>query len=189
VKSTTLPNTALSRDDVAQRRLRTALGQYATGVAVVTTLAPDGRPVGMTINSFSSLSCDPPLVLWCLQIDSASLSAFTTADYFAVNVLAAHQERIARCFAARGTDRFAGLDWHSDACGMPLLPGRLGSFTCRRTEQIRGGDHLIIVGLLEEYEVTTGQAPLIFYGGQFRSSLLAAAAASTATDNEGRERQ
>jgi flavin reductase (DIM6/NTAB) family NADH-FMN oxidoreductase RutF len=195
----------VTRDDVAQRRLRAALGQYATGVAVVTTLAPDGGPVGLTVNSFSSLSADPPLVLWCLRRDSASLSAFTTADHFAVNVLAAHQEWLARCFAAQNIDRFACVNWHRDSRGMPLLHGRLGSFSCRQIEQIRGGDHLIIVGHLEEYEVTAGQAPLVFFDGRYhphlpghqvrppghdgRSSLPAAAAAGTATDEEGRERQ
>jgi len=200
----TLTTTA-TRDDLAQRRLRTALSHYPTGVAVATTIAADGGPVGMTINSFSSLSADPPLVLWCIQRDSASLPAFTTADYFAVNVLAAHQERLARCFAARDTDKFGCVSWHQDARGMPLLAGRLGSFTCRRTEEIRGGDHLIIVGHLEDYEVTTGRSPLVFFGGRYhphlpgcqvqppgpdgRSSLPAATAAGAATDEEGRERK
>jgi flavin reductase (DIM6/NTAB) family NADH-FMN oxidoreductase RutF len=117
------------------------------------------------------LSCDPPLVLWCLQLDSASLSAFTTAEYFAVNVLAADQELLARCFATRNIDRFASLRWCRDSRGMPLLPGTLGSFTCRRYDQIRGGDHLIIIGQLEEYEVTAGQAPLVFYGGRYHPGL------------------
>jgi flavin reductase (DIM6/NTAB) family NADH-FMN oxidoreductase RutF len=159
------------RDGAAHRGLRTALSQYATGVAVVTTVASDGCPVGMTINSFSSLSATPPLVLWCIRLDSASLGTFTTADHFAVNVLAASQERLARRFAARNPDRFAGLRWHQDSRGMPLLHGGLGSFTCRRAELIRGGDHLIIVGHVEEYEVTARREPLVFYDGRYHTHL------------------
>jgi flavin reductase (DIM6/NTAB) family NADH-FMN oxidoreductase RutF len=96
-----IPTTAAALDGAKHRALRAAFSQYATGVAVATTGAPGGHPVGMTINSFSSVSLDPPLILWCLQLESASLGAFTTADHFAINLLAAGQERLARQFAAR----------------------------------------------------------------------------------------
>jgi flavin reductase (DIM6/NTAB) family NADH-FMN oxidoreductase RutF len=164
-----IATTTAALDGAKHRALRAALSRHATGVAVATTGAPDGRPVGMTINSFSSLSLDPPLILWCLQLDSASLGAFTTADHFAINLLAAGQERLARQFAARNPDRFAGLLWHRDPRGIPLLHGRLGAFICRRAEQIRGGDHLIIIGHLEEYEVTAGKAPLLFCDGRYHT--------------------
>ena len=171
VSGVTMLTSASVPDLTAQRVMRTALGQYATGVAVATTLASDGCPVGLTVNSFSSLSLDPPLVLWCLSLGSASLSAFTAADYFAINVLAASQERLARMFAARAPDRFADLIWHCGARGMPLLHGRQCAYICRRTEQIHRGDHLIIIGQLEEYEVVAGRAPLIFYDGRFHAQL------------------
>jgi flavin reductase (DIM6/NTAB) family NADH-FMN oxidoreductase RutF len=169
----------------AQSDLRAAFAQYATGVAVVTTMTAEGHPVGITINSFSSLSLDPPLILWCLQLCSASLDAYTATDYFAVNVLASGQEPVARQFATRGTDRFAGAHWHRGPRHLPLLDDGLGVFVCRRARQLPGGDHLIMIGQLEEYEVSAGRQPLVFHGGQYRS--LAATAAGDRTDQEGRE--
>jgi flavin reductase (DIM6/NTAB) family NADH-FMN oxidoreductase RutF len=147
--------------------LRAALGHYATGVAVVTAVGPDGRPAGMTINSFGSLSLDPPLILWCLHRQSASLTAFTSTDHFAVNVLAAHQEQVARRFSARVQDRFCGLRWHRGPNGLPVLADGLGVFICRRLRHIHGGDHVIIIGHLEEYQVNQGQSPLVFYTGRY----------------------
>jgi flavin reductase (DIM6/NTAB) family NADH-FMN oxidoreductase RutF len=175
----------MADDGTALRALRTALGQYPTGVAVVTTCSP-GEPVGVTINSFGSLSLDPPLVLWCLRRCSASLAAFTGAEHFAVNVLAAGQEQVARQFAARATtatsgapraDRFAGIDWHLDPRGLPLVDGAVAVFTCRRAALIPGGDHVIIIGELLGYDIA-GWEPLIFHGGRYGS--LAATAASAA---------
>ena len=153
----------------AEEALRTAFGHYATGVAVVTTVARDGYPAGITVNSFSSVSLDPPLILWCLRRGSASRDAFTTADHFAVNILAAGQEPVARRFAARTAGRFAGQWWCPGPRGMPLLHDTLGVFICRRARQIDGGDHLIIIGHLEEYEVTQGRSPLVFYGGRYHA--------------------
>ena len=172
----------MADDGAALRALRTALGQYPTGVAVVTTCSPAG-PVGVTINSFGSLSLDPPLVLWCLRRGSACLAAFTGAEHFAVNVLAAGQEQIARQFAAQAAGgapragRFAGVDWHPDPRGLPLLDGAAAVFTCRRTAQMPGGDHVIIIGELLGYDIA-GWEPLIFHGGRYGS--LAATAASAA---------
>jgi flavin reductase (DIM6/NTAB) family NADH-FMN oxidoreductase RutF len=151
--------------------LRAALGHYATGVAVVTTQAADGQPVGMTINSFSSLSLDPPLILWCLRRNSTRRHAFTVADYFAVNVLAAGQEQLARRFATSADDRFADLAWPPGPSNLPLIPGRLGTFICRRADIFNGGDHLIITGQLEEYSVVTARLPLLFYRGCYLSPI------------------
>ncbi len=153
----------------AEEALRTAFGHYATGVAVVTAVARDGYPAGITINSFSSVSLDPPLVLWCLSRGSASRDAFTTADHFAVNILAAGQEHLARRFAGRAAGRFAGQWWCPGPRGMPVLHDRLGVFVCRRVRQIDGGDHQIIIGHVEEYEVTEGRPPLVFYGGRYHA--------------------
>jgi flavin reductase (DIM6/NTAB) family NADH-FMN oxidoreductase RutF len=154
-------------DAYAHSALRAALGHYATGVAVVTAVGADGHPAGMTINSFGSLSLDPPLILWCLHRRSASLATFTSTDHFAVNVLAAHQEQVARQFSARGQDRFRGLHWHNGALGLPVLDDGLGVFICRRLRHIHGGDHVIIIGHLEEYQVTQGQSPLVVYTGRY----------------------
>jgi flavin reductase (DIM6/NTAB) family NADH-FMN oxidoreductase RutF len=162
--------------------LRAALGHYATGVAVVTATGPDGRPAGMTINSFGSLSLDPPLILWCLRRRSTSLATFVSADHFAVNVLAADQEQVARRFAARTQaevqDRFRGPGWHRGPKGLPVLDDGLGVFICRRLRHIHGGDHVIVIGHLDEYQVTPGKSPLVFYAGRYLN-VPAATAAST----------
>jgi flavin reductase (DIM6/NTAB) family NADH-FMN oxidoreductase RutF len=150
--------------------LRAAFGQCATGVGVVTAITPAGSPAGMTINSHSSVSLDPPLILWCLRLDAARFSVFAGAEHFAVNVLAADQEMLARRFAGP-SPQFARLPWRTGPSGVPLLPGTLGSFVCRRADQARGGDHLIIIGRLEHYEVTSGQTPLIFFGGRYHRGL------------------
>jgi flavin reductase (DIM6/NTAB) family NADH-FMN oxidoreductase RutF len=177
----------ITAEDDGLRALRTALGEYPTGVAIVTTRTPAG-PAGVTINSFGSLSLDPPLVLWCLRRGSARLAAFTGAEHFAVSVLAAGQEHVARRFAARASamprarDRFAGLDWHEDPHGLPVLAGAVAAYACRRAAQLPGGDHVIIIGELMDYQVAAGRAgrsggaPLIFHGGRYSS--LAATAVS-----------
>jgi flavin reductase (DIM6/NTAB) family NADH-FMN oxidoreductase RutF len=159
--------------------LRTALGHYATGVAVVTTTGSDGHPAGITINSFGSLSLDPPLILWCLQRSSASLATFT------VNVLAAGQERVARQFSARGEDRFRGLRWHHGPHRMPMLDDGLGVFICRRLRHIHGGDHVIIIGHLEKCQVTPGRSPLVFYSGRYLNVLSATAVSKTSEHTKG----
>jgi flavin reductase (DIM6/NTAB) family NADH-FMN oxidoreductase RutF len=150
-----------------ERQLRTALGQYATGVAVVTALQPDGRPVGMTINSFSALSLDPPLILWCLRRTASSGAAFLTARHFAVNVLAAGQAHLARQFAVRWQSAFDEAPWRAGPHGLPLLLGTAGAFACRHARQADGGDHVIIVAYIEEFSVTAGRQPLIFHGGHY----------------------
>jgi flavin reductase (DIM6/NTAB) family NADH-FMN oxidoreductase RutF len=153
------------------KSLRAALGQFATGVGVVTAMTPEGSPAGMTINSHSCVSLDPPLILWCLRLAAARFSVFAGADHFAVNALAADQEMLARRFAGPPAGQFARLPWRAGPSGVPLLPGILGSFVCRRADQVRGGDHLIIIGQLEHYEVASGQTPLIFFGGRYHGGL------------------
>jgi flavin reductase (DIM6/NTAB) family NADH-FMN oxidoreductase RutF len=150
------------------RPLRSALGRYATGVAIVTTCGPDGAPVGLTVNSFTSLSLDPPMVLWCLRRAASSLPAFSASTHFAVNVLSADQQALAKRFASSAVpDKFDGVAWQPGSHGLPLLSGTIGQLTCRRSREVHGGDHLIVLGLIEEYDVTPG-APLVFHDGRFR---------------------
>jgi flavin reductase (DIM6/NTAB) family NADH-FMN oxidoreductase RutF len=151
-----------------QKQLRNALGQYATGVAVVTTHTPGGLPVGMTINSFGPLSLDPPLIMWCLRRSASRGAVFAAADHFAINVLAAGQGHLAQQFAMRNHGEFAGTGWYQGPRGLPLLRGALGAFTCRRAEQLDGGDHVIVVGHLENYAITAGP-PLVFHGGRYHT--------------------
>jgi flavin reductase (DIM6/NTAB) family NADH-FMN oxidoreductase RutF len=147
------------------RLFRAALGAFATGVTVVTTRGPDG-PVGMTANSFASVSLDPPLVLWSPARASGRFALFAQAARFAVHVLAADQRPVADGFATSWTGP-AGLDWDSDALGLPLFGGALARFQCDTVARHDGGDHLVIIGRVTAVDhAATGQ-PLVFQGGRW----------------------
>ncbi len=157
--------------DFEQSGLRRALGRFATGVAVVTCRDGGGEPRGVTINSFSSVSLEPPLVLFSLARESRSLADVLAAGRFAVNVLAADQQELSR--------RFAGADdpWRDLACGgggeVPLLAGALAHFECRHEASHEGGDHVIIVGRVEALAQQPGE-PLVFWAGDYHQLLSAA---------------
>jgi flavin reductase (DIM6/NTAB) family NADH-FMN oxidoreductase RutF len=150
------------------RALRDALGAFATGVTVVTALDPAGRVVGLTVNSFNTVSLEPPLVLWSLSLASPNLAAFRLASHFAVNVLAADQQALSECFARRGADKFAGIDWQSGLGGAPLLPGCCAVLECCNELQHAGGDHLIFIGRVERFSRREAP-PLVYHGGRYRS--------------------
>ncbi len=149
--------------------IRRAFGCFATGVAVATTLDENGERVGMTISSFNSVSVDPPLVLWSIANDSLSYDAFATAEHFAVNVLAGHQEELSERFAARGGDKFAGLECKNGVAGSPILPEFAACFECTTEHRYAGGDHLIIVGRVVHFEHRACD-PLIFHRGHYLGS-------------------
>jgi flavin reductase (DIM6/NTAB) family NADH-FMN oxidoreductase RutF/2-polyprenyl-6-methoxyphenol hydroxylase-like FAD-dependent oxidoreductase len=150
------------------RDLRQALGQFATGVTIVTARGADGRPVGVTANSFSSVSLEPPLVLWCLARDAASLAAFHECTHFGVNVLAAGQHHLSRLFASTGADKFGGeAEVRDGPYGVPMLDGVLAHFVCRNVRQIDAGDHVIVIGEVEHYDAFDGE-PLVFHSGSYR---------------------
>lgn len=150
-----------------ERSLRDALGEYATGVAVVTARGADGQPVGVTINSFASVSLDPPLVLWSLGVQSPTLATFAECSHFAVNVLAADQVALSQRFSQSQGDRFAGLDVEVGAGGTAILPGCCAWFECRSEARHPGGDHLILVGRIEAFR-RAARPPLVFHGGRYR---------------------
>ena len=150
------------------RALRDTLGAFATGVTVVTTLDGDGRAIGLTVNSFNTVSLDPPLILWSLSLASPSIEAFRRASHFAVNVLAADQQAVAERFARRNSDKFAGIDWRAGLGGAPLPAGCCPTLECRCEAQHAGGDHLILIGRVEGCS-RRDQAPLVFHGGRYRS--------------------
>lgn len=151
-----------------QRKLRQALGRFATGVTVVTTRGISGRLEGVTVNSFAAVSLDPPLVLWSLRRDSTVLTSFLQSGAFAVNVLASDQEKISRRFAASGRKDFAGLAFRLNTAGVPVIEGCLATFECRTESTIEGGDHVIFIGRIDEAECRTGD-PLIFSGGRYHA--------------------
>jgi len=148
---------------------RTACGQFATGVAVVTARARSGQPVGLTINSFSSVSLDPPLVLFCLACEAQCMAGFDGADGFVIHVLSAEQRALSARFATPDADRFQALDWQDGPCG-PVLPGALVRFDCRRHAVVDGGDHIILIGRVEAVSVPDGATdPLLYFRGGYRA--------------------
>ena len=148
------------------RAFRDALGSFATGVTVITTCAPDGSPVGLTANSFNSVSLEPPMVLWSLARASRSLPAFEQANHWAVHVLAADQEAVSNRFARRGEDKFAGLPVERGEGDVPLLRGCAARFECRGAFRYDGGDHVIFVGEVVRF-ARGPAAPLVFHAGQY----------------------
>lgn len=153
------------RDDRA-RRFRSALGAFATGVTIVTTRDEEGCDVGLTANSFNSVSLDPPMVLWSLAKSARSLPAFLEASHFAVHVLAADQEELSLRFATRGSEKFAGLDLERGPSQVPLLRGCSARFQCRTAFRHEGGDHVIFVGAVESFD-RSDRPPLVFHGGRY----------------------
>jgi flavin reductase (DIM6/NTAB) family NADH-FMN oxidoreductase RutF len=150
-----------------RRDYRRALGQFATGVTVITTRAADGRKVGVTVNSFSSVSLDPPLILWSVARQAPSAGDFLTATHFAVNVLEARQHHLSRQFSTPTPDKFAGVECVEGVGGIPLLQGAIAHFVCRKVRQYDGGDHVILVGEVEDYRCHEGE-PLVFHSGRYR---------------------
>lgn len=149
------------------RALRNALGHFATGVTVVTALADDGRPVGVTINSFGSLSLEPPLVLWSLANSSGSLSSFVAAPHFAVHVLAADQQALSERFAKSAADKFDDLEYAAGLGRAPLLSGCAAIFECVLQQCLDGGDHRILIGRVERFQANADTLPLLFYRGRY----------------------
>ena len=149
-----------------QRLFRNALGRFATGVAVVTAGAEAGGPVGVTINSFSSVSLDPPLVLWSLARSSSRRARFEAAERTAIHVLAEEQTAICEGFASSAS-AFDSGDWGGDANGTPLLEGCLARFECRKYATYDGGDHVIFVAEVVKAAMRRGGRPLVFADGGY----------------------
>ena len=166
----TLPPTAAPACQPAfsERDFRNTLGQFATGVTVVTARSPEGQPVGMTVSSFNSVSLHPPLVLWSLGNKVGSYPVFAQASHYNIHVLGAHQKDLALQFAQHGIDRFAGVAWQPNAHGVPLLSDCLASFECTAHSQHSAGDHLILIGHVLACQHTAGVAPLLYHAGQLR---------------------
>lgn len=155
--------------NIDPREFRNALGQFATGVTVITTKDAEGRPVGVTASSFNSVSLSPPLVLWSLDKSSGSLEAFTGNGHFAVHVLAAGQEDVSNNFARRGEDKFSAIECGTGEGGSPLLPECAARFQCQLAYQYDGGDHIILVGEVRKFE-SFDRPPLIFHGGRYANA-------------------
>ncbi len=148
-----------------KKMLRNAFGQFASGVTVVTLLDDQGRPTGITMNSFSSLSLDPALLLFSVGKEQVSCRWFNSCTNFVVNVLSLEQEATAWQFAKPLPDKFEGIEWHQGSTGLPVLTGCLATFECRKWEMYEGGDHMIVVGEVLDLSTRDG-APLVFHEGK-----------------------
>lgn len=154
--------------EIDTRLYRDALGMFPTGVAVLTTWAPDGTYAGLTVSSFNSVSLDPPLIVWSLSLVAQTAAAFRTCSHYAVNVLAEDQVDISCRFALTLTDKFAGLEVTQGLGGAPLLAGCSAWFECRNETQHAGGDHIVMIGHVERFS-RTDRSPLVFQGGHYRA--------------------
>ncbi|MES2119847.1 MAG: flavin reductase family protein [Pseudomonadota bacterium] len=166
------PNEELQRGEYRSghdpRTLRDALGCFATGVTVVTCVNGEGAPAGLTVNSFTSVSLEPPLLLVCLHKMAAASAALVEAQHFAVNVLQAGQQPASITFSTRVEDRFGTMQWTRGEAGAPILAESLTVFECKRFAVYDGGDHHILVGEVEKASFDAGLDPLLFFRGSYR---------------------
>ena len=162
------PNRHEYRSGHDARTLRDALGCFATGVTVVTCLGADGEPAGLTVNSFTSVSLTPPLLLVCLAKRAASAGALIEASHFAVNVLQTGQQPASIRFSTRDEDRFGATPWECGEAGAPILADSLGVFECERHAVHDGGDHHILIGQVVKASFDTSLDPLLYFRGKYR---------------------
>lgn len=150
------------------REFRNTLGCFATGITVITTIDGEGGPVGLTANSFTALSLDPPLVLFCLDRKSTSFEAFHRNRHFAVNILSASQQEISQRFARSGADKWSGVDFATGDHGCPILDHCLANLECDVDQVFEGGDHVIIIGRVQRLRrAGSDDNPLVYFRGRY----------------------
>lgn len=148
------------------KAFRRALGNFATGITVITATAPDGTQAGVTANSFNSVSLEPPLILWSIGKNSGSCAVFEQASHFAVNILAADQINVSNHFARPSDDKFAEIDFTEGQGKAPILPDTSACFQCERYQIVDGGDHWILIGKVVAF-TDAGRAPLVYHQGSY----------------------
>ena len=153
---------------IAPDALRNVFGQFATGVAVVTTLGDAGAPVGLAANSFASVSLDPPLVVWSIGLKAPSLGAFRSHSAFVINILCDRSKDLALNFARPSDNKFTGVNWHAGLDGAPILDDASAAIQCRTEARIPGGDHEIYLGRVFAFH-STDKFPLLFHRGNFQT--------------------
>ena len=145
--------------------LRKTLGKYSTGVTIVTSIDNNGNPIGMTVNSFTSVSLEPALVLWCIDKKQPSYNSFMDAEGYAVNILSKAQNDICYRFASQIDDKFENINWRSSLNGFPLVENCLAWFDCKKWNYYSGGDHQILVGEVTSFN-SSELEPLTYWNGQ-----------------------
>ncbi|WP_405404397.1 flavin reductase family protein [Paracoccus sp. Ld10] len=149
------------------RLFRQALGRFTTGVTVITTCTADGRREGMTANSFSAVSLDPPLILWSIRNEAVTLPAFTAAGVFAINILTQEQAALSHHFATPSPDKFADIGHSAGHGGCPVLDDTLALFECDLHQIVEAGDHAIMIGRVVRASFDDAASPLLFSGGRY----------------------
>ena len=151
---------------MAPREFRSVCGKFATGITIATAVGTDGQPHGLTVNSFTSVSLHPPLVLICLDHRVRLLEPCLQSGYFGINILSEHQEALSCRFAQSGVDRFADIAWRSGQTGVPLLPEVLATLECRLVQTLTAGDHMVLIGEVLHLACREGK-PLAYFGGAY----------------------
>jgi flavin reductase (DIM6/NTAB) family NADH-FMN oxidoreductase RutF len=163
--SASQPETNEGNSALDTRKLRDVLSCFATGVAVATTVGKAGMPVGLTVNSFNSVSMDPPLILWSVSLSAPSFTAFSSHDAFAINMLSTQQADLCHRFSRPSADKFSGVRWTPGLDGVPLLDEALASLECRVWRRYEGGDHEIILGRVVDLR-SSNKPPLVYHRGR-----------------------
>ena len=153
---------------LGDKEFRHALGSFATGVTVISAVGPRGELLGNTVNSFTSVSLDPPLILWCMGRHAISLKSYLSTDHFAVNILSADQEHFSTRFAKAGVEKWAEVPHELWASGCPILKGAAAVFECKTRHTYMGGDHVIFVGEVLNAAHDINAVPLVFHRGKYR---------------------
>jgi flavin reductase (DIM6/NTAB) family NADH-FMN oxidoreductase RutF len=165
------PPTKAQAPSFSAQEFRSALGMFATGVTIVTGRDTSGQRIGLTANSFNSVSMAPPLVLWSLARAAGSMPAFTRGSHYAINILSADQRELAERFSRTQSDRFSGVSFREGIGGAPILEGAAAVFECFNRSRYEEGDHVIFVGEVERCQRREGAQPLIFHGGRYFTEL------------------
>ena len=158
----------MSLPAIEQQLFRRVCGRFATGITIVTVLDGEAAPQGMTANSFTSVSLDPPLVLFCIDRKTSFLNHFAAKTPFAINILNEDQKELSSCFARSGLDRFSGVEWTAGPNGAPILPDVLASLECRVTQLVEAGDHVVVIGAVSHATWREGQ-PLVYFNSSYQT--------------------
>lgn len=149
------------------KSFRNALGMFATGITIITTRTSDGKYAGLTVNSFNSVSLDPPLVLWSLALSSTQTASFLACESYAINVLSRAQLELSKCFATSGIEKFSGVAFEEGIGSAPFFADSCAVFECRNERRHAAGDHVIFIGRVERFRRNEAE-PLVFHSGRFR---------------------
>jgi flavin reductase (DIM6/NTAB) family NADH-FMN oxidoreductase RutF len=157
----------MNSSPIHPKLFRRACGRFATGITVATLIGTDGLPHGMTVNSFTSVSAVPPLVLVCVDYSSNLLPHFRAARHFGVSVLNEDQQDLSNRFATKGQDRFGGTPWDPGVTGVPLIPGALARMECEIRNVVEAGDHAVFIAEVLRTDIADGR-PLLFFDSAYR---------------------